>query len=678
MATLCLAMFANAGEVIMYYTAPQSVIGTYTVKVNVKLQGSEVSDGDAQWTTSEMTKTELTYNSDPVYQGKFTTPYGGFSTLQIQLWDGSEWKSQKEAYNGSAWNSDAAINGKMYVHSTSSWVAAPEGAELPQLTYYIKNNWNGVTDWTWKAMTKVDDDTWTYEDIFGGSGCNINTSESDGDAKWFAVADITVTDGSLIAGAKALFTYKVAANTLAAKITEAADVQPIGSGDLYVLGDVEGYGWNPSKAPKMTLADGKYSLTAKLVSSNSEYAFFSFTTALSADAGDWTSIAANRYGAELDGTEITAGKSAALTNGELAFKALQGYTYTITVDPTKMEVALTSEEDITPITPTTDYYLVGYINGADLGCNDDWENLGTYKFVDGKVTVTFTSGDADFGKNYVFVKTGDNKKWYMAATYSEASPVTLALSENGVEGTPSEKVGIAELGTYNFTLTENTDGTLTLAFEKEGGSGNGGGGNSGDVDTEIKNNFYLIGEWGGNVYGDGDDYANFIEENRFVDCKIQKTFADENSTCWVRVKRKQADGGWMFYSTDDWQGDGNQSITLYSADYLYKAGKDATSNRWSLPTNTKHNIIMIVKSIDEVELRLVDDAAYAAHNCGNEVNAVENISAMELRIENGTIIAEGELHIFNLMGQEVTGQNGNLSGLYIVTLNGKAAKVAVK
>ena len=30
-----------------------------------------------------------------------------------------------------------------------------------------------------------------------------------------------------------------------------------------------------------------------------------------------------------------------------------------------------------------DYYLIGYINGADYGCEKDWENLGEYKFVDG-------------------------------------------------------------------------------------------------------------------------------------------------------------------------------------------------------------------------------------------------------------------------------------------------------
>ena len=36
------------------------------------------------------------------------------------------------------------------------------------------------------------------------------------------------------------------------------------------------------------------------------------------------------------------------------------------------------------------YYLVGWINGADYGCEGDYTNMGEYKFVNGKLTATFT------------------------------------------------------------------------------------------------------------------------------------------------------------------------------------------------------------------------------------------------------------------------------------------------
>lgn len=154
-------------------------------------------------------------------------------------------------------------------------------------------------------------------------------------------------------------------------------------------------------------------------------------------------------------------------------------------------------------------------------------------------------------------------------------------------------------------------------------NGNENGGNQGGSSTGTTGDFYLIGEWNGQVFGDGDDYANFIEENKMTDCKISKTFTDSDparSACWIRVKMMLNGGsGWMFYSTDDWQGDGKQTITLYSAEYLYQMGKDGTSNRWSVPTNQKLNITLEVVNDHEVKLSLVDDATYAAHDCGDYV-----------------------------------------------------------
>ena len=201
------------------------------------------------------------------------------------------------------------------------------------------------------------------------------------------------------------------------------------------------------------------------------------------------------------------------------------------------------------------------------------------------------------------------------------------------------------------------------------------------VNPGATGDFYLIGEWDGKAYGDGDDYANFIEENKFVDCKIQKTFTDsdpQRSACWIRVKMMLNGGeGWMFYSTDGWQGDGNKTVTLYSADYLYQIGHDGLSNRWSVPTNTPLNIVLTVVNDHEVQLSLVDDATYAAHSCG-EVSAVENLSNPQYEVRNGTVITNANLRILNIAGQDVTSQNGSLHGLYILQLNGKAHKVVIK
>ncbi len=104
-----------------------------------------------------------------------------------------------------------------------------------------------------------------------------------------------------------------------------------------------------------------------------------------------------------------------------------------------------------------DYYLIGYINGADYGKNDDYANLGEYKFTGDplQVTATFTE------TSYVFVKTGDNAHWYLAAEYVDATvesvPAILAEGNSADMGVP----GNVEL---TFTLLENEDGTLTLSY----------------------------------------------------------------------------------------------------------------------------------------------------------------------------------------------------------------------
>ncbi len=101
-----------------------------------------------------------------------------------------------------------------------------------------------------------------------------------------------------------------------------------------------------------------------------------------------------------------------------------------------------------------DYHLVGYINGADYGCEGDWENLGEYRFVDGKLTATF---DTD---SYIFIKTSDNAQWFMAQSYCTDTTCTFYNTSTGT----SEKMFVPGTAELTFTLTENDDGSLTLSY----------------------------------------------------------------------------------------------------------------------------------------------------------------------------------------------------------------------
>ena len=102
------------------------------------------------------------------------------------------------------------------------------------------------------------------------------------------------------------------------------------------------------------------------------------------------------------------------------------------------------------------YYLVGYINGGNYGCEEDYQNLGSYKFSSGKLTATFNSD------SYVYVKTGDNVSFYMTDGYQEgASSVTLYDSRT-VSG---DKLFVPGGKTVTFTLTVNADSnSLTLSY----------------------------------------------------------------------------------------------------------------------------------------------------------------------------------------------------------------------
>ena len=117
----------------------------------------------------------------------------------------------------------------------------------------------------------------------------------------------------------------------------------------------------------------------------------------------------------------------------------------------------------TPDAPAGDYYLVGYINGADYGIKDDSANKGDYKFVNGKVTVEFTAD------SYVVVK-NDAGTYYTTEAYTEETSAKL-VADGDVENNKMK----APKGTLTFTLVENADGTLTLSYAAGGSTTTPGG-----------------------------------------------------------------------------------------------------------------------------------------------------------------------------------------------------------
>lgn len=108
----------------------------------------------------------------------------------------------------------------------------------------------------------------------------------------------------------------------------------------------------------------------------------------------------------------------------------------------------------------TEYYLFGFINGADYGCEGDYANLGQYRFVDGRLVTSFASD------SYIGVKTGDNLKWYMTAGWLGTDTTSTTLYETSTI-TNADKLYVPGGVQVTFNLTVNANGTLTLSYVTE-------------------------------------------------------------------------------------------------------------------------------------------------------------------------------------------------------------------
>lgn len=110
--------------------------------------------------------------------------------------------------------------------------------------------------------------------------------------------------------------------------------------------------------------------------------------------------------------------------------------------------------------PLKDMYLFGFINGADYGCESDFENIGDYKFENGKLTVKFTQD------SYVAVKTQDNSDWYMTNGFAgkDAKFAILYSTQTGID---ADKLFVPGNTEVRFTLKYNDNDTFTLSYEAD-------------------------------------------------------------------------------------------------------------------------------------------------------------------------------------------------------------------
>ncbi len=108
-----------------------------------------------------------------------------------------------------------------------------------------------------------------------------------------------------------------------------------------------------------------------------------------------------------------------------------------------------------------DYYLFGYIDNRNYGCEEDFTTLGEYKFDEnGQLTTTFMHD------SYVAVKASDNYNFYMTNGW-QGYECTSAILYNTGALSNADKLYVPGGAQVTFTLVNNGDDTFNLSYEVE-------------------------------------------------------------------------------------------------------------------------------------------------------------------------------------------------------------------
>lgn len=400
-AALVSASMLAGVETTVYYTAPEAVIGSYTVKLNVNFKG----DGD-DWHTYIMTKTDLTYHeTDPVYSCTFTDDWSGLGVMQIQLYNGEEWISQEQPFN--TWTNAYTYNGKLWVHGGNAWVEL-SGEEIDP-TISIKGGWDG---WTSTPLVLSDNKetasvTIAMSEGIYEFGLELNGSFIANGATITRAAntssDITGNTGNMKLNVDAdgdyIFTWTFATNTLAVTYPDAVVVPA----KFYITGDAalvgESLAWNAS-AIKVTedsytfenLSAGDYQLKVTL---NGLWEPASDVKGYS----DLTVVA--------DGLSTDASNNINFTLAEAG-----NVTVTYTADPAVFKLEGNFEAYVPTL--TNGYYLVGSMNS--------WGPAAGYLFVEngsapGEYKLENITLVKDAELKVAYVENDATKTWYGENNY---------------------------------------------------------------------------------------------------------------------------------------------------------------------------------------------------------------------------------------------------------------------
>ena len=401
-------------------------------------------DGVTDWTWKEMTmKSDDDYQLECVFGGT------GVNINTAESDEGAAWYASADIMAVDAYTGDFvtlnALDTIVLMYTPSEKMLAayvlgkyvePVTPPTPETKYYAKNNWEGAADWTWKEMTKNDEDDYQLECVFGGTGVNINTTESDEGADWYASADIMAVDaytGDLVT-LNALDTivlmYTPSEKMLAAyvlgKYVEPVDPDPA---KYYIAGTMTE--WAKNMVEMTAGEDNSYSVDIAL-EADSLY-MFKVVRVQGTDTA-W-------YGAGMDATMHYGNSTDWSLYGDVDVK-LQ----TTKAADYKFIFVANEAKNISVVIPEPDPYVPEHQNGFYLmGSHNEWAIDDAYLFVRNEqseveeysLNVTLTVGEKI---KPAYVENDEAKEWYGAndfeitEAYAGAKTVYFRPVRNGEWG----------------------------------------------------------------------------------------------------------------------------------------------------------------------------------------------------------------------------------------------------
>jgi hypothetical protein len=149
-----------------------------------------------------------------------------------------------------------------------------DGGDVPPVTgdkYFMKNNWDNGSEWYWKEMERDDETNYKLANVvFGGTGVNWNTAESDEGANWVELAKIVVPEGITLEAKDTLdFILNPADNVVSArnirKFIDGGDVPPVVEAEYYLIGTMTNWEVNSAYQFKANPeAEGEYMIVTTL------------------------------------------------------------------------------------------------------------------------------------------------------------------------------------------------------------------------------------------------------------------------------------------------------------------------------------------------------------------------------------------------------------------------------